>query len=179
MPTPNLAPMIAAATILSRISKHASNNSSSLKATGRVHDQLTEQERARLRVLLRWCILHREEAEFSQISIIDKKDGDTGFWYWKLPLVRIELSMTRAKMIEIFRNESEEAEVAFIWNNILCEWNDVILPAYAGRGYFSLMFGLRLPKSKRTRNWQLGRILVKRIFRTLFGFFTNRRISLI
>lgn len=133
---------------------------------GRDHADLTMQERHRLRALLAWAHQHKSQAAFTRLYAGSEPGGTYGVWSWQRTGARLVLTaMPRAQMIEIYQGQGNELKVAFVWNNVLREWNDVLLPLHAGRGFFALALGVRTGKTEGELVQQRRRIYFKRLFR--------------
>lgn len=142
---------------------------------GRNDNALSPAERHRLAEILLWAEQHKSEASFKSLYVNDRQDGSYGTWTWRRPCGSIVLTaLIRGSMVEFVRENDNTAEFGFLWNNILKEWNDVALPADAGRGFFRAMLGVSVSKTAQERRKQERRIVFRKWWRFMKRFLSRK-----
>jgi len=114
--------------------------------TGRGHFNLTRCERQSLRLMMDWMMANKPSAAYSPIRGSTGPDGKYGIWRWQSE--RAELAWTgqpRGMLVE-FKRKDDTVTYGFVWNNVLREFNDALLPDRMGRGYFKYVLGIPMPK---------------------------------
>jgi hypothetical protein len=145
------------------------------QAPGRPDADLSEVEKLCLNAVLQYFASLKSTAQFQALCPTDHQTSEYGIWAWHLNGREITLTaMPRASMIEIVLDEAIEA--GFVWNNILMEWNDVVLPSGFGRGQCKLIFGVQVRKADSEIRLQQCRIrfmTARRVFRQLLATATG------
>lgn len=116
--------------------------------TGRDHGWLSTSERGSLRFLMRWALENKESANFSPIWGSDGPDGEWGIWRWRTRHGRIALTNQPRGILVEFSSDADPVAYGFVWNTILSEFNDALLPKHFGRGYFLRVLGIDRPKTE-------------------------------
>lgn len=105
-------------------------------------------ERQALYQLLRWMRANKQAATFSAVRGSTGQGGEYGVWRWQRG--HAELAWTelpRGILVEFGPPGTPDA-YGFVWNKILREFNDAVLPQRMGRGYFQYVLGIPVPKSE-------------------------------
>lgn len=164
MTVPNNVPLVAAGVVASRpLCPQPKASRHGKRGPGRYDKAVSPIEQHRLSEVLAWAEQHKSEATFKPLYVGDRQEGKHGEWTWQRQGSRIVLTaLIRASMVEIFRKSGNDAEVGFLWNNVLKEWNDVLLSPNAGRGYFRAVLGLTVSKTVQEVRRQERRIFFKK-----------------